>query len=60
MCTVCLSLPQEEETDLGMPEDESEMGSVIMVNMQPLNSGNSQLLTTPRDVKTYQLHYTAK
>ena len=37
------SLSQEEETDLDMPEDESEMGSVIMVNMQPLTPGNFQL-----------------
>lgn len=44
------SLPQGEESDLDMPEDGSEMGSVIMVNMQPLNSENFQLPATPHNL----------
>lgn len=36
------SFPPREINKLETPEDESEIGSVIMANMQPLNIVNSQ------------------
>lgn len=42
--------PQEEEHDIDMSEGETEMASVIMVNMLPPKSENSQLPATSHNL----------